>query len=64
MSNLNKSALTDHATTGNHITDWEGAEKTDRATQKNPTSKGSHLDQKDKNTNEQRRGQLRAIPRV
>jgi len=25
MSNFNKSALTDHATTGNHIIDWEGA---------------------------------------
>ena len=63
MSNLNKSALTDHATTENHMTDWEGAETTDK--EPHPTNKGSrHLDQKDKDTNEQRRGQLRSIPRV
>ena len=45
MSKLNKSAITNHATTENHIIDWEA-------------SKGIHLDQKDKDTNEQRRGQL------
>ena len=27
---LNKSALTDHATTESHITDWEGAKVTDK----------------------------------
>ena len=30
MSNFNKSALTDHATTENHIIDWEGAKIIDK----------------------------------
>jgi len=39
MTNINKSTLTDHTTTGNHITDWEGAKIIDRVEQKNPTNK-------------------------
>ena len=30
MSNFNKSALTDRATPGNHIIDWEGAKIIDK----------------------------------
>ena len=30
MSNFNKSAITDHATTENHIIDWEGAKIIDK----------------------------------
>ena len=57
MSNFNKSALTDHATTENHIVDeFFIIDKTVK--QKNPAHKGSLLYQKDKDTNEQTRGQL------
>ena len=30
MSNFNKSAVTDHATTESHIIDWEGAKRIDK----------------------------------
>ncbi len=32
MSNFNRSAVTDHATTENHIIDWEGATIIDKET--------------------------------
>ena len=57
MSNFNKSALADNATTENHTIDREEAKIID-TNQKNPANKGSPLDQKDKDTNEQRRRQL------
>ena len=51
ISNFNKSALTDHATIVNHITDREEAKIIDKkAKQKNLAINGSHLDQKDEDT--------------
>ena len=39
MSTINKSALTDHATTENHIIDWEGVKIVD----KEPNQKIRHI---------------------
>ena len=63
MSIINKSALTDHATTENHIIDSVGAKTIDKKPQRRTQQIKSHLSQKDKD-NEQRKKQLRATPHV
>ena len=65
MSNFNKSTLTDHATTENHIIDWEGAKILDKETNRRTRQiKKGPLDPEDNEANKQRRGQLRAGSRV